>query len=431
MAAGESPRDIADQVATIIENNYFDAGKAHAIAADLRTAAHTHRFDALTNPRDLAAILTDRLQSNDHHFLVTWSAPLTDAKAIGTARASGRGSPADGTAGLAPDARRSAYGFQRVEMLPGAIGYIDMSTFADLSFSNQNDPARAAADAAMALVSGADAVILDLRNNGGGSPNMAGYVISAFTPAGASIYNTFKGREAVASERPKAPYPNPRLDVPLYILISGRTASAAESTAYTLQAAKRAAVVGESSAGASNPGGDFPVGDGFFVFVSTSTAINPITGTNWEGAGVKPDVEVAAQDALPTAELLALERVLTRKTLVQGAPDNPNLLEASWTLEALRAASTRSRIAPPLADYLGTYTGATISIAGGLLSLHRGRRPPWPLLRLHDDMFFVKDEPFRRVLFERDTANRISRFQLVRAGGPSSWFSKVRDRGRP
>ena len=130
-----------------------------------------------------------------------------------------------------------------------------------------------------------DAVIIDLRYNGGGSPAMVGYLVSAFTPRDADIYNVFHGREGTESERPKDAYASPRLDVPLYVLISGLSASAAESTTYTLQAAHRATVVGEPSAGAANPGGEFPVGDGFNVFISTGTPVNPVTGKNWEGVG--------------------------------------------------------------------------------------------------------------------------------------------------
>jgi C-terminal processing protease CtpA/Prc len=141
-------------------------------------------------------------------------------------------------------------------MLPGSIGYIDMRTFADFSFGKPDEPARKAMEAALTLVSTADAVIIDLRNNGGGSPAMVGYVVSAFTPPGANIYSEFHHRDHTDSERPKESDPKPRLDVPLYILISGRTASAAESTAYTLQAAKRATVVGAVSGGAAHPGGE-------------------------------------------------------------------------------------------------------------------------------------------------------------------------------
>ena len=307
LGTSASPREVVNHVATLIENNYFAADKAANIAGSLRDTATAGQFDRFKDPRDLAAALTTRLHPLDHHFRVTWTPPADSQSDHASAEDSG---PPQAFEALA---RREAYGFHRVEMLPGAIGYLDIRTFADFSFSNPQEPARKAADAALALVSTADAIVIDLRNNGGGSPNMVGYLVSAFTSPGADVYNTFHHRDTVDSERPKEPYPNPRPDVPLYVLISGRTASAAESTAYTLQAAKRAIVVGEPSAGAANPGGEFPAGDGFFVFVSTSTTVNPTTGTNWENSGVKPDVLTNPNNALERAQILALEDVLRLK----------------------------------------------------------------------------------------------------------------------
>jgi Peptidase family S41/N-terminal domain of Peptidase_S41 in eukaryotic IRBP len=411
LVARGAPRDVVDHIATLIENNYFEASKAGDIAKSLRESASAGQFDRLRDPRDLAATLTSRLQPLDHHFLVTWSPPEAVPASGQSAEDSG---PAMSFEALA---RRNAYGFHRVEMLPGAIGYLDITAFADFSFSNPNEPARKAADAALALVSTADAIIIDLRNNGGGAPNMVGYMVSAFTPPGADIYNTFKHRDRVESERPKESYPSPRLTVPLFILVSGRTASAAESTAYTLQAAKRAVVVGESSVGAANPGGEFPAGDGFFVFVSTSTTVNPITGTNWEKTGVKPDVPVDPNKALERAEVLALESVLACNPNAEGTT------ETRWVLDALRARESQPAGAP-LNDYEGPYAGAQVSAENGHLALHRGKRPSWILARIRGDVFCVLDEPYRRVIFERNATHQVTRFQVVRAGGPSSWFNK-------
>ena len=425
VSASAAPRDVAQQVATLIENNYFDSAKGQSIAKDLREAAQSGRFDALTDPRDLAAKLTAQLQPLDHHFRVGWAPPETPSSNPGSAQAAGPG-PELSSETLD---RRSAYGFRRVEMLPGALGYIDMREFADFSFGKPDEPARKAVESALTLVSNADAVIIDLRNNGGGSPSMVGYLVSAFTPPDANIYNEFHQREGSESERPKESYSKPRLDVPLYVLISGRTASAAESTAYTLQAAKRAVIVGEVSAGAANPGGEIPAGDGYSVFISTSRTVNVVTGTNWEGVGIQPDVIVRnPEGALERAEILALGAILKS--------NRPESLETRWTLEALEAEVSPVE-GPPLTDYIGTYAGAEIATEKGHLTLHRGRRPPWMLVRIRGDVFCVKDEPFRRVLFERGTSDdpsegakghshtrAVTRLQLVRAGGVSTWFLK-------
>lgn len=405
-----APREIVEQTATIIENNYFDAARAREIAKDFRADAQAGRFDALTDPRDLAAALTARLRPLDHHFNVTWT------QRAGTAPASA----AVPTMSQEVLDRRSAYGFRRVEMLPGAIGLIDMRTFAAFGFGKPDEPARKTVEAALALVSGADAVIIDLRNNGGGSPAMVGYLVSAFTPPDADIYNVFHSRDGTESERPRELYPKPRLDVPLYVLISGRTASAAEATAYTLQAARRAVIVGEVSSGAANPGGEIPVGDGFNVFVSMSTPINAVTGKNWDDVGVKPDVPVAAEHALQRAQILALEAILAKSSAGSEAQES---VDARWALEALRA-ERAPRSGPPLTDYVGTYADTVIAATSGNLVLRRDRRPALTLLRLQGDVFFVKDEPFRRALFERDPAGKVKGFQLLRSSGQASWFRR-------
>ena len=134
---------------------------------------------------------------------------------------------------------------------------------------------------------------------------MVGYLASAFVAPGSDIYNTFRTRGVSLSEAPARPYATPRTQVPLYVLVDGGTASAAESFAYTLRSAGRAIVVGERSAGAANPGAMIDIGEGFSVFVSDGTPVNPITHANWEATGIAPDVAVASKDALETASRLA------------------------------------------------------------------------------------------------------------------------------
>jgi C-terminal processing protease CtpA/Prc len=300
-------------------------------------------------------------------------------------------------------------------MLPGAIGYIDLSSFADLGLGIANDPARDAADAALQLIIEANAVIIDLRDNIGGSLDMVGYLVSAFTPKDANIYDVTQRRDGTESERPKLPYRTPRPDVPLYVLISARTASSAEALAYTLQAPRRAFIVGEVSAGAANPGGTFPVSDGFAVFVSTGKAINPITGTNWEGGGVKPDYAIAAQEAPHYAQRLALEAILAKN------PNGPDSVYCHLVLEALRAEDIHPS-GGPLTDYVGTYNDAIITAKEDGLRLSQGRRLPLMLLRLEGDVFFDRGEPSRRVIFERTSVGKVRGFELIYSNGHSVWF---------
>jgi hypothetical protein len=290
--ARSTPRSEVDGVADAIANRYFDAARGLQIAQGLREAAKAGAFDGDTEPEALAAELTRRLEPLDHHFRVRW-AP--------------RGEGQDGP--LVPrngPARDHDTGIRDVAVLAGNIGYLFLGQFADFEFGRADQPARQAIDAALRQLSGTAAVIIDVRDNGGGSPHMVGYLVSAFVPPTAEIYNVFHDRDgSTFSEAPAQAYAHPRTKVPLYILINAHTVSAAESFAYTLQSAKRATVVGGSSGGAANPGMSVPTPEGFEVFVPTGSPVNPITHTNWEGRGVTPDVPAENSAALETAITLA------------------------------------------------------------------------------------------------------------------------------
>ncbi len=378
-----APRTKVEALAAAIDAQFYDPARAGKLAAELRAEAGKGTYDRLTDPRDFAAALTERLRPQDGHFAVSWTPPEAASATAPPARS-----------GPPPFlSRRGGYGFVAVKVLPGNIGYIDMRGFADFAADGDQAP-RQAADAALALVAGTDALIFDLRDNGGGSPAMVGYLIGHFVPDGAKIYNIFKTRgEPDSDEAPSVPIAGQRrLDTPLYVLTSGRTASAAESFAYTLQAAKRASVVGEASAGGANPGGGAPLGDGLSVFISSGTPINPITGRNWEGTGVAPDVAVPAAQALDRAQQLALTRLVA-------APLEPAVLtENRWALEAL---SARAPERQNLARYEGGYGPYQAKVVEGRLQLTTGRRPPSVLTPLDDKgLFFVEGAPSRRVRFD-------------------------------
>lgn len=390
--APAAPRVVVGQIAAAIRQTYFDPAKAETIAAALEAEAATGRYDSLTDPSDLETALTARLEPYDRHFSVGRPTPSGPAPATGA------------YSGLAPVpfpvvAARGGQGFRAVQILPGNVGLIDMRMFAD--FERADDPARKQVDAALQLISGADAVIIDLRNNGGGSPAMVGYLVSAFVGPDADVYNRFHSREGESSEAPAQPYAAPRLEVPVYVLISGRTGSAAEAFAYTLQAAKRAVIVGETSGGAANPGGPVFTPSGYRVFISTGSPTNPLTGVNWEQVGVRPDVAAPVEDALETAWNAALAGQST------AAPAAAT--QAAWVREALDAKPS------PLdaAAYLGAYGSSEVRATEDGLTWRNERRPAWRLRPLSPDLFFDVDEPYRRIRFVRDDAGRVTALEVL------------------
>jgi hypothetical protein len=403
------PRAVAEAVAQNIEDNYFDPTRAHAIAAALRTRAAHGDYDRDTNPLDLAAALTAALHPYDGHFTVKYD----PQPAAPPRTADPRPAPSDPTLTL------ENYGFRRIDLLAGGIGVIAMSRFADLDpdAPAAAAPARQAADNAMQAVSGARAIIIDLRGSRGGSPAMVGYIGGYFTPAGANVFNTFHSRRGDMSEAPTGEPTHARLlNTPLYIVVDGATGSAAESLPYTLQAARRATIVGERTDGRANPGGPFPAAEGFSVFVSVASPENPITHANWEGDGVQPDVAAASADALSRAHQVALERIAA------AAPQSDAGIESRWVLDGLRAQPS-PRTAAQLAPFVGAYGQIRVNVEGDHLTYSSLRRPPLTLIPLNDDTFIGAAEPFSHYQFERSNG-RIVALAVIGPHGPLAHYQR-------
>lgn len=380
-----SPRAAAAEVALAIDEHYFDPAAGRRVRLELETAVAAGAFDGITDARVLAETLTERLRPLDGHFRVDWRpAPARVVDAVST--------PSPQRPSFRETARRINYGFSSARILPGNIGVLEVRRFIPIDFADPLTPARLSADAALSMVSDADAVIIDLRENGGGDPTMVGYLASAFLPANADVYNSFHARSGVSSEQPEQPHPSPRPDTPLFILVSARTASAAEAFAYTLQAAGRATVIGQVTAGAANPGGPVPLADGLSVFVPTGSPRNPLTRTNWEGRGVRPDIETGLDAAWTETYRRALLAASDRQ------PTAATRQEMNWVLESVDAAAA----APLLAEFTGAFGAMTVTEAGGEISIQDRRRPPWRLAPLGEDLFGDRADPTRRIRFLRD-----------------------------
>lgn len=231
-------------------------------------------------------------------------------------RYSERPLPAD-DAGAPPSAEELAYqerqlkavnyGVEKVERLPGNIGYIDLRNFHPVSL------AAPALSAAMNLVAHTDALIVDLRQNGGGDPAAVAWMTSYLLDERTHL-NSFWWREGERTEQfwTHDFVPGPRYGgkKPVYVLTAKRTFSGAEEFSYNLKNLKRATLVGETTGGGAHPGGVVRLAPHFGVFVPAGRAINPITQANWEGTGVEPDRRVPAAQALVEAQRLALKPLI-------------------------------------------------------------------------------------------------------------------------
>jgi C-terminal processing protease CtpA/Prc len=200
------------------------------------------------------------------------------------------------------------YGIRRVERLAGNVGVIALTLIPEAATAGEPIAA------AMRLVAHTHGLILDLRATRGGAPDGVAFLASFLFPDGETqLSDVIEGPHGPAHQFWTSGYlPAPRyLDRPVFVLVSGTTFSGGEALAYDLQALGRVTVVGEVTRGGAHPSDVVAVGDNIELRLPIARTVNPITGTDWEGVGVQPDVAVPAEQALETAHTAILDLLLS------------------------------------------------------------------------------------------------------------------------
>jgi C-terminal processing protease CtpA/Prc len=285
---------------------------------------------------------------------------------------------------------RENYGFVKVERLPGNVGYIDMRQFYPA------EAGKTTAIATMNFVANCDALIFDMRQNGGGEPSMI-QLISSYLFDKRTHLNDLYWREGNRTEEfwTHEKVEGMRMaNTPVYVLTSRRTFSGAEEFTNNLKMLKRAKIIGETTGGGANPGDTFPVGLGLVAFIPTGRAVNPISHSNWEGTGVEPDEKMPAAQAFDAAYSQALQ------TVEQKTKDPEAKTEAAWIRSGLEL---RSKSAPPstaeLQRYAGKYGDRTVTFENGALYSQRGPGPKTRLVPLNSDTFSFEGMDMARLQF--------------------------------
>jgi hypothetical protein len=287
-----------------------------------------------------------------------------------------------------PNARRDNFGFKEVRVLDGNIGYLNLTKFYDPALGEQT------AIAAMNFLFNTDALIIDLRHNGGGYGDMVQLVASYLFDTEPVLMQEVYSREGDQHKQNwTLPYiPGKRMpDKPVYLLTGPETFSAAESFAYFLKNRKRAVIIGQTTGAGAHPIRHRMLNDRFTIFVPYGRPIDPITKTDWEKTGVSPDVVIPLKEALLTAQIMALEK--TVKT-------DPANKSAGWALTGLKAEQHPVQLpAAVMQAYAGKYSGGVrnILLENGQLYFQRSGQPKFLLTPLTNDIFAVQDLPYLRI----------------------------------
>jgi hypothetical protein len=278
---------VVDSLGVLLEHLYPAQDTGRMIADHLREQEHAGAYAVLASRPQFAEALTRDLRSvnGDRHLNVR----VGDEPRPGTDQ---------------PKVMEGASNIGQPMVLDGNVGYLKFGalTGGPTALSRLGEAFRA--------LQTTDAVILDLRGSPGGSAEMANTIISHFVAPGVPVIRVndrSSSRTFVRETLAQVSGPR-RLDVPLYVLVDARSASAAEDVPFVLQNLRRATIVGERTAGAGRNNRMIAVGAGLLASISISRVSDPKTGREWEGIGIRPDIEVTSDQALEVARHAALER---------------------------------------------------------------------------------------------------------------------------
>jgi len=296
-----------DQLEASMRERYVLPEIADKAIKVVRDNQKSGTYDKVTDGAEFARLLSDHLNSacKDAHLRVRYSATPLPVRA-------NRNQPsAEEIAREEKSVRLANSYFEKVERLAGNVGYLKFN-----QFTNGAGMARQC-KAAFDFLADTEALIIDIRQNGGGSPDGVRHICSYLFDEKPVHLNSIYFRQGDRTEEfwTLKEIPGTRyLNKDVYVLVSKRTGSGAEEFAYNLKNLKRATIIGENTWGGANPGGVVRLNDHFGVFIPTGRAINPYTKTNWEGTGVDPDVRIDPTQALKLAHVQALEKMLAAAT---------------------------------------------------------------------------------------------------------------------
>jgi len=375
---------VVNAVGDLLKDNYVYPDKGIALKKQIDTAMKNGDFAKVKDVQAFASALTAELRkvNNDRHIRVNFDPKLVKEIRELEEQGDEDSMPSDYLEQL----RMSNYGFKEIKVLPGNIGYLKLNQFVSADLAGET------AVAAMNYLANSDALIIDLTDNGGGSPSMIQLLTSYLFGSESVLLNSFYFRpEDETRQTWTLPHVQGKKleDTPVYVLTSRRTFSAAEEFSYNLKHLERATIVGETTGGGAHPGGTEVATDRFLVWIPSGRAINPITGTNWEGTGVVPHIDTKRDKALDVAYKNALETLQTKG-------DKKDLY--GWHIESLNSKLNPYQMSPEqLQKFAGQYGPRKLTLKDGSLYYQRGKGREFKLTPLSANKFIVDGLDYFRI----------------------------------
>ncbi len=302
--------DIVKELCKKIERYYIFPKIATIITQSLLSNLEKGVYNGITDPVNFERLLSNDLAeiSNDLHFYFEYDPKMAQnlIEEANEKKVQIEDDFVEYKIGLKSEQYRNFH-IIKAERLPGNIGYIKLNDFPPAEFAGET------IIGALQFLANTNALIFDIRNNGGGYPSMVALITSyLLEPNPQLLTSIYERKDDKVFQNWTLPYVPGKIfpEKPVYVLTSRRSASAAEEFAYALKMQKRGTIVGETTRGAANPVDVFPILDKFVIWLPIGTPTNPISKDNWEGKGVSPDYDVPQEKALEKAHMLAFDVII-------------------------------------------------------------------------------------------------------------------------
>jgi DNA-binding MarR family transcriptional regulator len=409
-------REVVDSLARTLLANYVFRDTAARMGNYIRLQLSNGLYDKLTDPNEFAQALTNDLRSvyNDKHMSVLFS-PHMESMLLDTSGSDKSGTKEE----TARESARENFGFRKAEILDGNIGYLKFNEF----FSIDSD-SKATVDNAFGFLRNTDAMVIDVRHNGGGDPEMVEFICSHLLPAKTHINDLYERRTGKTTEFWTDSLTNPAniYTKPVYILTSRRTFSAAEEFSYDLQTRHRAVIVGEITGGGANPVEPRTLSNGFIGRIPWGRAVNPITHGNWEAVGVWPDLAVGSDSALDAALLTCYN------DRIKHATDSNDARLVIWAREMLLSREYPMKVDTAHLKALVANFGvrALFYKNGSLYYVNHALGYETKLVPLSAYTFKAADDDSSKYELEVDSHGQLAAMSLVRDDGTRVRYLRTR-----
>jgi retinol-binding protein 3 len=376
--APKTTKTLVDSLAAQIHRFYILEAEAAKMSGYLKKRYKEGHYNDIGDPHLLAGLLTSDVLSvyQDEHFHVEYNPAMAN-------EISGNIDDVPKMVAEKLEIERTRnFGFKKAEVLSGNIGYLEIS-----SFSRLNKFSKATANAALDLLSNSDALIIDLRYGIGGSPDMVNHILGRLFKERTHYSDIY-----IRSEKVSLPYwttpdsiPGRLADIPLFVLTSYKTFSAAEGLAYALQSMKRATVIGEVTRGGAHTVTYRPLSSGFITDLPFGRAIDPVSKKSWEGIGVIPDVKTTADKALEATEEIIFSKAIAN------SKDSSEIKKLRWQQELLRSLNHPLPIdSAALSPLAANYGAFELTLSNGSLYYQKKGKAKFLLLPMSANTFRPK-----------------------------------------